>query len=174
MCGDGGSIICCELCPVSCHPECIGLDPAEVPTMRQWYCPHHACLECGRKAAAVGGLLFRCSVCPKAFCEDHLPADALIMGENPRFLALGQRHPKQGCYVLHSSGCVQLAGELGVDCGEASASGGVPGVSPRWKAGALGTGCGRPASASCGASLCLAGTRGVLGPRRSARCAEPP
>ena len=60
-------------------------------------------------SAAVGGLLFRCSVCPQAFCEDHLPPEALIMGECPRFQLLGHRHPKQGCYLLHSSACVAKA-----------------------------------------------------------------
>lgn len=44
------------------------------------------------------------------------------MGENPRFKALGFRHPKQGCYVLHGKECVALAAELGFDCGEANAS----------------------------------------------------
>ena len=52
-------------------------------------------------------------MCPQAFCEDHLPPEALIMGENPRFLALGANHPKQGCYVLHSTGCVAVAARLG-------------------------------------------------------------
>ena len=44
------------------------------------------------------------------------------MGENPRFEALGHRHPKQGCYVIHSEHCVKLAAHLGLDCGEAAAS----------------------------------------------------
>jgi len=60
-----------------------------------WACPHHSCATCGRKAAAAGGLLFRCAVCPQAFCEDHLPAEALIMGECQRFQDLGCLHPKQ-------------------------------------------------------------------------------
>ena len=46
-------------------------------------------------SAAAGGLLFRCAMCPRSFCEDHLPAEAIIMGECERFLALGARHPKQ-------------------------------------------------------------------------------
>jgi hypothetical protein len=74
-------------------------------------------------------MLFRCSHCPKAFCEDHLPLDANIIKKNvrtrtgalgsicpyiaiqkltsvpvrrlqDRFLALGQRHPSQACFVI--------------------------------------------------------------------------
>lgn len=54
----------------------------------QWFCPHHACAVCSRKAAAAGGLLFRCAACPNAYCEDHLPAAAAIIGGNGR-CALG-------------------------------------------------------------------------------------
>ena len=70
-------------------------------------CPHHQCGVCDRKAAAAGGLLFRCSVCPSTFCEDHLPPDTPIVNRNARFLALGQRHPSQACFVLCCSECVE-------------------------------------------------------------------
>ena len=33
-----------------------------------------------QQAYAAGGLLFRCSECPKAFCEDHLPLEAEMVG----------------------------------------------------------------------------------------------
>ena len=39
----------------------------------QWTCPHHECINCGIRAAAAGGLLFRCECCDTACCEDHLP-----------------------------------------------------------------------------------------------------
>ena len=91
-CWDGGDIVCCDLCPVSVHAECIGMTQAEIAKATRWGCPHHSCAECGRKSAAVGGMLFRCESCPRAFCEDHLPGDAEIIGECKRFQALGQRH----------------------------------------------------------------------------------
>ena len=120
--GVGGGLRGCDLCPAAFHLKCVGIREADAGSWGTWACPHHACTVCGRKAAAVGGLLFRCSVCPDAFCEDHLPSEALIMGENPRFQALGHTHPKQGCYLLHSAACVAKAAALGFDCGEANAS----------------------------------------------------
>jgi hypothetical protein len=48
-----------------------------------WRCPHHSCDECGRKAQAAGGLLFRCAICPHAYCEDHLPPDATVRPRPP-------------------------------------------------------------------------------------------
>ena len=53
-----------------------------------WSCPHHSCKICGRKAAAVGGLIFRCEMCPTAYCEDHLPnaARERITNKCKRFL----------------------------------------------------------------------------------------
>ena len=68
----GGDLIMCDHCPVSMHLACAGI--GDVSTLGQtWSCPHHKCHLCQRKAHAAGGLLFRCSECPKAFCEDHLP-----------------------------------------------------------------------------------------------------
>ena len=43
----------------------------------------------------MGGLIFRCKVCPSAFCEDHLPIEAELIGHSARFEALGMRHPDQ-------------------------------------------------------------------------------
>jgi hypothetical protein len=34
-------------------------------------------------------------VCPHAYCEDHLPLDADLVGHCERFEALGMRHPEQ-------------------------------------------------------------------------------
>ena len=111
VCWDGGDIVCCDLCPVSVHAECIGMTQAEIAKATRWGCPHHSCAECGRKSAAVGGMLFRCESCPRAFCEDHLPADAEIIGECKRFQALGQKHPAQACFIRCDEDCRKWARE---------------------------------------------------------------
>ena len=89
LCWEGGDMICCDFCPNVMHSACAGIDdPSTLGNM--WSCPHHKCVTCGRKAYAAGGLLFRCSECPKAYCEDHLPQQSeLIGGEVDRLLALG-------------------------------------------------------------------------------------
>ena len=110
-CWDGGDIVCCDLCPVSVHAECVGLTQNEIAKATRWGCPHHSCAECGRKSAAVGGMLFRCESCPRAFCEDHLPHDAEIIGECKRFQALGQKHPAQACFIRCDADCVKWAKE---------------------------------------------------------------
>jgi SWI/SNF-related matrix-associated actin-dependent regulator of chromatin subfamily A member 5 len=110
-CWDGGDIVCCDLCPVSVHAECVGVTQDEVAKATRWACPHHSCHECGRKAAAVGGMLFRCEACPRAFCEDHMPPAAEIIGQCKRFQALGQRHPAQACFIRCDQDCVKWARE---------------------------------------------------------------
>eukprot|EP00966_Prymnesium_polylepis_P069666 1619861-Prymnesium_polylepis.1 len=95
----------CDLCPAAYHLGCLGLEAADVSSFGVWACPHHACATCGRKAAAAGGLLFRCMNCVRAYCEDHLPAEAAVHARCARFEALGMVHPKQACYVLCSAGC---------------------------------------------------------------------
>ena len=120
--GVDGGLRGCDYCPAAFHLGCIGMTQADSNSFGGWACPHHSCATCSRKAAAAGGLLFRCAVCPQSFCEDHLPPEALIMGENKRFQDLGHIHPKQGCYLLCSAACVALSAQLGFDCGEAAAS----------------------------------------------------
>ncbi|MEW5298327.1 MAG: hypothetical protein WDW36_001466 [Sanguina aurantia] len=108
VCWDGGDLLCCDHCPASYHPACLGLKPDDVPTLGKWSCPHHSCSACGRSTAAAGGLLFRCDMCQDAFCEDHLPAAYEMVGENELFKALGQMHPKQACFVTCTEECKQL------------------------------------------------------------------
>ena len=73
----------------------------------QWHCMHHECSVCHRKAAAVGGLIFRCEMCPRAFCEDHLSDFARdhITNKCARFQECGQIHPTQACFVQCSNRC---------------------------------------------------------------------
>ena len=110
-CWDGGELILCDQCPVSVHPECLSAAQAPPETSRgnsSWRCPHHTCVACERKSAAAGGLLFRCSECLNAYCEDHLPLDGMKLhdeGRCVRFEELGFRRPTQGYYILCSKSC---------------------------------------------------------------------
>jgi hypothetical protein len=56
-------------------------------------------------------MLFRCEACVHAYCEDHLPNGAEIIGQCKRFQALGQRHPAQACFIRCSEECVKWAKE---------------------------------------------------------------
>lgn len=111
LCKDGGLLICCDGCPAAYHAECLGYAEAEVAKLSKlkWLCPHHSCGVCGRKAAAVGGLLFRCEMCPNAYCEDDLPAEAELVGNCEHFQNLGQVHPSQAYFIHCCSYCGYLA-----------------------------------------------------------------
>ena len=115
-CWDGGDLICCDQCPASWHAGCLQKIGFALPTKKfgSWGCPHHSCETCGRKAAQAGGLLFRCAVCPSAFCEDHLPSTATIQGKCERFMALGQNHPKQAAFIICGAGCKQFCKDRGL------------------------------------------------------------
>jgi SWI/SNF-related matrix-associated actin-dependent regulator of chromatin subfamily A member 5 len=69
VCSDGGRLLCCLYCPHVYHLECLNL--TKEPS--KFICPQHSCVKCCRSTSAAGGLLFRCLVCPCAYCEDHVP-----------------------------------------------------------------------------------------------------
>ena len=54
----------CRLCPMALHSGCarhLGCQEVHGQVGGVTFtCPHHACGECGRKAPAAGGMLFRC------------------------------------------------------------------------------------------------------------------
>ena len=51
VCWGGGDLVCCDFCPGSYHPHCIGVESAaDLPNT--WSCPHHSCTLCGRRAHA--------------------------------------------------------------------------------------------------------------------------
>jgi len=107
-CLESGDLIMCDRCPCAYHLSCLGLTEKDMKAFTfGWSCPHHSCKICGRKAAAVGGLIFRCEMCPTAYCEDHLPNTARerITNKCKRFISLGQYHPKQACFLLCSKEC---------------------------------------------------------------------
>eukprot|EP00941_MAST-03F_sp_MAST-3F-sp1_P000145 g145.t1 len=109
ICLDGGTLVLCDHCPAAYHLECLGLTEIDPQMEKNWSCPHHRCEKCNKSAYAVGGLLFRCEMCPRAFCEDHIPRDMNIVNECKRFQELGQRTPDQACFVRCSKDCIQRA-----------------------------------------------------------------
>ena len=115
ICWADGTLYCCDLCPAAYHAACLGESEKALQRANPWVCPHHSCQDCGRKAAAAGGLLFRCECCAAAFCEDHLPEDVVangrIVGHCERFERLGQTHPAQACFVHCSPECARFAEE---------------------------------------------------------------
>jgi hypothetical protein len=107
-CGDGGLLVCCPRCPVSVHVQCLGLKREKE---FQW-CSHHNCSECGKNRSHAGGMLFPCSCCPNAYCEDHLPQSARILEECERM----EKHGftiKNGAYIHCSPLCEEVAKEFG-------------------------------------------------------------
>ena len=69
-----------------------------------------------------------CSACPRAFCEDHLPTTAEIIGQCKRFQALGQKHPAQACFIRCDADCIKWAAE---DGGEQVEEAGITSHPPR-------------------------------------------
>eukprot|EP00729_Bicosta_minor_P000649 gene649-4309_t len=100
-CWDGGELICCDNCPMAYHKDCLGMK--HVPTMT-WRCPHHHCHGCDKNSSAAG-CLFRCTVCPNAYCEDCRPASASVVGECWRLQDLGFKRPGNVAYIICSEEC---------------------------------------------------------------------
>lgn len=106
VCWDGGDIILCDICPNSFHLQCLGLK--ENPTDKVWSCPHHSCFVCKRRASQAG-LLFRCEMCPEAYCEDCIPGDAKVLGPSIRYEATRYRISSTTCYINCSLTCAMNA-----------------------------------------------------------------
>ena len=112
MCWDGGELLLCGQCPAAYHLACLGL--SAVPEATTWACPHHSCCKCGRKTSECG-LLFRCEICPDAYCEDCMPVESSnILGTSTRFSELGYRNPPSCCFCVCSQRCQYFA-ENGTD-----------------------------------------------------------
>ena len=78
MCWDGGDLLICDYCPAAWHAACLTADARQASTSSLiWACPHHRCVHCKRKASAAG-LIFRCEMCERAFCEDCMPEDVEV------------------------------------------------------------------------------------------------
>jgi len=103
LCKVGGGLVCCNWCPRSYHPSCIGRD--DIPK-GYFSCPQHQCAECQRKASDAGGLLFRCVVCPCSYCEDHVPSEHHS----------GRKDLPNGCEELEQVGYVQPTSAYYIVC----------------------------------------------------------
>ena len=58
---------------------------------------------------STAGFLFRCEMCPNAYCEDCLPADHAFTGVCERWVPLGYRTPTSACFIHCSLACVAFA-----------------------------------------------------------------
>ena len=83
MCDGGGDLICCGQCPKVYHLKCAGLDAVPAGA---WTCPWHACESCGRTTSVAGGMLFRCTCCPTAYCFDCSPVDMTRLDPSDEFI----------------------------------------------------------------------------------------
>lgn len=116
FCKDGGDVYQCASCPRSAHGPCSGYNEDQLEQMmfvlllpptrltlfrRSYFCPHHNCTPCGRTTQEAGGLLFRCQLCPSAFCEDCLGTGEIVgVGDVlPEFLLLGMGRRAQAYYM---------------------------------------------------------------------------
>jgi hypothetical protein len=72
-------------------------------------CPHHRCCSCNRSTASAGGLLFRCTGCLTAYCEDCLPQDEIdSVGRCRPLEKLG--YDSRQAYFIRCPYCCQLDG----------------------------------------------------------------
>jgi len=112
-CWNYGMLVCCNYCPASYHPACDGMK--KVPSFI-WSCPHHrGCVTCHRTGSSTG-FLFRCEMCPNAFCEDCLPVDYAFVGRScDRWEELGFTAPSSACFIHCGSDCVEFAAKQGIE-----------------------------------------------------------
>ena len=112
-CWNYGTLVCCNHCPASYHPACDGMK--KVPSFN-WSCPHHrGCVIC-RKTNSSTGFLFRCEMCPDAYCEDCLPLDYAFVGRNcERWEELGFAAPSNACFIHCGADCVAFAAKQRIE-----------------------------------------------------------
>ncbi|KAJ3928587.1 MAG: SNF2 family N-terminal domain-containing protein [Lentinula lateritia] len=110
VCQDGGQLICCSFCPRVFHAACRGLKSRDLK--KSWHaCHQHECWDCSRRTSDVGGMLFRCRTCPRAYCEDCLSEIFDPIGDTlPELLLLNCRE-SQSAYYISCAHCKAMAEE---------------------------------------------------------------
>lgn len=119
----------CAHCPFIFHLACCNGPPPPPPTAEElkaagnkrkveapltrpagmFICAHHRCCTCNRSTASAGGLLFRCTGCMTAYCEDCLPQDEIDSVGRCRPLEKLGYNSKQS-YYIRCPYCCQLDG----------------------------------------------------------------
>jgi hypothetical protein len=152
----------CAHCPFIFHLECCNgppppppVDVAPVKGQRKrlppppltrpagmFICPHHRCCACNRSTASAGGLLFRCTGCMTAYCEDCLPQDEIdSVGRCKPLEKLG--YDSKQSYYIRCPYCCQLDGfkpqGILTDKDESAANAGANGKSDSEKSGLAGS-----------------------------------
>jgi hypothetical protein len=83
------------------HLTCLPFE--EAPST--FTCPQHSCAQCCRTTSACGGMLFRCAVCPCAYCEEHVPSSIVELDRNPALEARGLTVSNSAFFILCSQTC---------------------------------------------------------------------
>ena len=116
---DPSMAVKCAHCPWVVHLDCAaalslptrssgGRSGVGGPSM--FGCPHHKCCSCYRSTAAAGGMLFRCTGCLTAYCEDCLPQDEVeSIGRCRELETLG--YDSKQCYFIRCPSCLLFDNE---------------------------------------------------------------
>ena len=93
----------CSYCPLAFHSICLDIvGLSKGPS--SFSCPQHKCSSCGRSTSSAGGLLFRCTGCLTAYCEDCLPQDE-VDGQGRSDLAEKCGYYTKQAYFIVCSNC---------------------------------------------------------------------
>ena len=103
---DLGPVIECSYCPLVFHEKCMN-DAGIQKSTSVFSCPQHRCASCSRTTASAGGLLFRCTDCLTAYCEDCLPQED-VDGQGTSELFSGVNYTSKQAYFVLCPNCKYL------------------------------------------------------------------